>query len=134
MINLYEYRIGNYLQLSDSNDIVEIVSLSLKDKHKIKWKLLDKNNNIAYNPNIILKPITITEEILNNLNFHRDDDNGFIDATFELWLYNMSKNSYDWWIYSYCEVDGKKSFIKKIKYVHELQNIYFIINEEELLF
>ncbi len=99
-----ELRINNYLQDFGGN-IAQVIYLT-KDK-------------------IILEsPIPLTEEWLLKFGFKRQINQPYADYILNDWgiCYEIDTNNYFWYDYDKLE----------IKYVHQLQNIYFALTGDEL--
>lgn len=75
------------------------------------------------------KPIPLTEEWLLKFGFISMYSNYTIKAGD---YYNSIKQDCGKWIYSYDESDAGCYELKEIKYVHQLQNLYFALNDKEL--
>lgn len=90
-------------------------------KEKVKWvnsrviaDIESQNNECLYSP------ITLTEEWLVNFGFKVDGKNyytGLLQVERDLTYFNVWVNA---------------SFTKTIKYVHQLQNMYFVLTGQEL--
>ena len=122
-----ELRIGNFLQ-SDTN-IIKIVGVVKKDiyyyHNKKNLYVLELNN---------FKPIPLTEEWLLRLGFDISSSSG----------YNIKNNGIeiDIWFnddglindiqISSTNISGAYPNIKHFQYVHQLQNLYFALTNEEL--
>ena len=114
-----ELRIGNYIEWVGKHEDSRI--LKLKDFNIVCESL---NNNEPY-----FKPVPITEQQL--LRF------GFKDCGYTFELKRKTKSFIFTW-YSKEVLTGKRSgwYCKKyehIKYVHQLQNLYFALTGGELL-
>jgi len=106
-----ELRIGNYIYFEDE---------LLKFDFEMGW-------NFDY-----IKPIPLTEEWL--LKF------GFVDGSYLYKNYKVKAGDY-WnsvkfyegeWCYNNDDSDAACYFLTTIKYVHQLQNLYFALTNEEL--
>ena len=104
-----ELRIGNYVNIEDT-----ILRIDLQE--------------LYYNSSI-MTPIPLTEEWLLKLGFESMYSKYIVKAGD---YYNSIKQDYGKWIYSYDESDAGCYELKEIKYVHELQNLYFAFNDKEL--
>jgi hypothetical protein len=109
MMNEEELRIGNYVNIEDT-----ILRIDLQE--------------LYYNSSI-MTPIPLTEEWLLKLGFESMYSNYIVKAGD---YYNSIKQDCGKWIYSYDESDAGCYELKEIKYVHELQNLYFALNDKEL--
>lgn len=75
---------------------------------------------------IHIEGIELTEYWFKKAGFHYNDEFKYwIDGTWEL---AFKKDGNLWRVMSHSEYDGSTWFLKKIKYVHEFQNIYYQIN------
>ncbi len=108
-MNEEELRIGNYVNIEDT-----ILRIDLQE--------------LYYNSSI-MTPIPLTEEWLLKLGFESMYSNYIVKAGD---YYNSIKQDCGKWIYSYDESDAGCYELKEIKYVHELQNLYFALNDKEL--
>lgn len=119
-----ELRIGNIAKLKMAGDGVypdEIRSIKASEifalsKHP-EW----------------MTPIPLTEEWLLKFGFGewKEGEKCFYNGTFD-WMLNPYKQY--WHFYAHNEVGGKTWFLKDIQYIHQLQNLYFALTGEELIF
>ena len=73
-----------------------------------------------------IEPITITEEILEKCGFENTHDNEFyatVNNSIEVFIYKDNDSSFR---------IGKNDADIEIKYIHQLQNSYFILTGEQL--
>ena len=72
-----------------------------------------------------VEPIPITAELLTELGFHEVKDTYFSDWH-KGWLKitNNTGQAHPWWVYN--------GFIK-LYYLHQLENLYYLMNKEELI-
>ncbi len=121
MISANELRVGNY-----------VASDHFKDRDVIvKVRLIGQDQAIVEHPNGLSEPmlykgemrgIKLTEELLLNCGFERHPDltwlltNGMI---------TLNTGNHNTWQYS-------KSVLKEIKYLHQLQNVFFALHQREL--
>lgn len=108
-MNEEELRIGNYVNIEDT-----ILRVDLQE--------------LYYNSSL-MNPIPLTEEWLLKFGFESMYSNYIIKAGD---YYNSIKQDCGKWIYSYDESDAGCYELKEIKYVHQLQNLYFALNDKEL--
>ena len=112
-----ELRLGNLILLDGVIIEVSIIDLRVLD-NPMMTKATDK-----------FKPIPLTEEWLIKFGF-RPNKHGYIFDTFRV------KNWVTGFFYGYIPVflDGEEEDIEdvQIKYVHQLQNLYFALTGEEL--
>jgi hypothetical protein len=104
-----EVRIGNYVNIEDT-----ILRIELQE--------------LYYNASI-MTPIPITEEWLLKFGFEKDYSNYIIEAGD--YFHSIKKDGEEW-IYSYDESDACCYELRSIKYIHQLQNLYFALNDKEL--
>lgn len=128
-----ELRIGNYV-FNSAKEICQVSTLS-------KWKEI---HNCSY-----FQPIPLTEEILLKCGFYKDEIKRqskqhsayysieFLDYKYSFAYAEFRKN---WGFYhSYIDApneedNNKFDFIScGIKYLHQLQNLYFALTNEELI-
>lgn len=111
-----ELRIGNYVEFSTPALSINIKELS----HKVSSKDLV---NLEENK-ILLEPIPLTEEWLVKLGFDSTPHHENV-----VYYYNVN---FDFRIEAYS--NGYISFEEwaDLKYVHQLQNLYFALTEQEL--
>jgi len=114
MIQAKELRIGNYLDAAGETEIVtEIYEDYFYTKScKSTWALI--------------KPIPITKEWLIDFGCQYIDDHEYIIKD-DLILENEYTDKGVW---NFCT---EHSWITEIKYIHQLQNLYFAITGKELI-
>ncbi|MDV3882965.1 hypothetical protein CMU04_06490 [Elizabethkingia anophelis] len=108
-----ELRIGNYIKHSELSDITEVIAVG-KDYIHILF-----NNETLYESIKWFTPIPLTEEWL--LKFGFEIDNGWFKIGY-LKLLPIRDLYYR----------AIVPITKDIKYVHQLQNLYFALTGEEL--
>jgi hypothetical protein len=112
-----EFRIGNNITANG-----KIISIGIIKKDFISWEF----SNSVWNPmihisNENLKPILLTESMLDDLGFVYNDLNGD-DGHWEKWSVRILKGE-----------DGLSyNYTTDLKYFHHLQNLYFAITGEEI--
>jgi len=105
-MEIKQLRIGNYVDLSEGFSVHnDILTVSIKN---IGW----------YNE---FKPIPLTEEWLIKFGFEILNKNAIYNYLLLYW--NIKDEEYDF------VREGKAT---TIKYIHQLQNLYFALTEEEL--
>lgn len=118
-----ELRIGNYLYpfKDQAHKVVGIVGNLIGLEFEFNMVIQDDIKNI--------EPIPLTEEWLIKFGF-RPNKHGYIFDTFRV------KNLVTGFFYGYIPVflDGEEEDIEdvQIKYVHQLQNLYFALTGKEL--
>jgi hypothetical protein len=104
-----ELRIGNYINIHNT-----ITCMELNDFHF---------------SSSFIEPVPLTEEWLSKLGFEKKYSNYIIKAGD--YFHSIKKDGKKW-IYSYDESDACCYELRRIKYVHQLQNLYFALNDKEL--
>ena len=75
----------------------------------------------------LLEPIPITEDLLVKMGFYKsqNDESEFYTALWDVFV--IAKDTdYE------CHLMGPDCFLARINYVHQLQNLYFVLTGEEL--
>lgn len=133
-----ELRIGNWYK---SVKFGCPVVCELSDLHELYHRA-----DGAYNyPPIyeVFEPIPLTEEWLLKLGFSKIHESetydvlkvSYIDDEYAYWitgLYLLSKNGDRWCFYQYTDEDTGFEIHSDVKYVHQLQNLYYALTGEEL--
>lgn len=126
MINPTELRIGNWIQLHDGNSRI-VVSLMPADIST--WP--EDKSQVDTKPAKEYEPIHLTEEWLVKFGFGRRlETNGyycFTNGVIEL-NHKFQLELFD----SRPEEETTKNFNPPLQYVHQLQNLYYALNGEEL--
>jgi hypothetical protein len=121
-----ELRIGNYLNGKQGRVIVT----EIRTNNSVKIH----DNTSSFYVEICLTPIEITKEWLLKLGFEYSNfyNNYKIKAG---QYYNSVRYDYEdcEWCYNNDSSDAGCYYVTSIKYVHELQNLYFALNGEELI-
>lgn len=112
-----EFRLGNNITANN-----RVISIGIIEEDFISWKLSDR----VWNPTIHisnenLKPIPLTEAILDDLGFVYNDLNGD-DGYWQKLPFEILQGE-DGFSYNYA-ID--------ISYFHQLQNLYYLITGEEI--
>ena len=116
MIKVQELKIGNRTIQGIVTQIGELITI--KD-----------NNGFDYLHDIELEPIPLTEDVLLKCGFERKDN---CNPNFH--TYNFNKTSVRFSAYGSREITFNYglTLVVHIKYLHQLQNIYFALIGEEL--
>ena len=132
-----ELRIGNYVKFYDpinGTNIYEVYNID--DRGNVS--LDDKGQLVACTVKDI-EPIELTRDILINIGFKRGyneiysktikDDFNEYNISYQ----NVSNNKYSFVAYGYKNnVKIKNVMLNDIKYLHELQNAYFLLTNKEM--
>lgn len=132
-INPEELRIGNTLQYYIGEEGCEWDETTI-DWQDLKW-CTEKNENF----NQVHKPISLSEEWLKGFGFEKAI--GYIRETFDEKSLELAFNTDTAEVQWYCFYrnvnpgmnDDYVALRKNLKYVHELQNLYFALTGEELI-
>jgi len=109
-----ELRIGNSIMQDDELVFVTWWRLELMEKNKIEYN-----------------PISLTEEWLLKFGFkYKKWDDHFIIKNGD--YFNSIKKYDDSWHYNTDESEATCYYLTTIKYIHQLQNLYFALTGEEL--
>ena len=122
-----ELRIGNYYMFADYEGIV------YRQVREIKNNLFGLIGDYDGTNFEICRPIPLTEEWLLKFGFHRHHADYSNDV---IYIKNIdSNNGFEWGVYP--NELGSGIEIKNrilLRYVHQLQNLYFALIGEELIF
>ena len=141
MIDVKELRVGNYI-FQHENKIVRVEQISSKkiELHECERVpvLFTEDQRICYSD--IINPIPITMEFF-RLNgehteiVHNDKSRSLYFKFGSITLESYTDPDYREWLACRVRPDNPRdrNFISNIKYIHQLQNLYFAINQEELI-
>ena len=118
-----ELRIGHFLYFPFSDEIVEVLGLNAyenKDEPKGVGHLISfrKDNSLYFEPIQLLSPIELTKDWLIKFGYTKEDSN--------FWFIGHIVWEYDDGVFI-CDKNGIT-----LKYVHQLQNLYFALTGKEL--
>lgn len=121
-----ELRIGNLVECFGTREVIAI------KKNKIKIQKLTNQGNyiLEWVPTrtMSLEPLPITEQWLSTLGFFIIETNKCVEAFRENFRYSIKQvDDSDQWFWC----DGE-NVITNLKYLHQLQNLYFSLTGEEL--
>lgn len=125
MLKVEDLRVGNHVY-DDYSGIVEVININSQycyvDYKKPTFKAVGRCE-IQY-----IQPIPLTEEWLIKFGFEKDSE--------DIYQYNFFKASFIadnpmWFGQSGCCQD--ETIKENIQYVHQLQNLYFALTNEELI-
>ena len=121
-----ELRIGNYYMFADYNGIVYRQVQEIKHN---QFGLLSDYDKVNFE---ICRPIPLTEEWVLKLGFeYHSFDKNYVIKNKDGYC-NSIKNNDGEWCYNNDISDANCYFIRELKYIHQLQNLYYALNEEEL--
>lgn len=129
MINIEQFRIGNYLLVD--NQLRKICSLNSNGNGEEKLIGFEIADDVEYeNPSSIrLKNVKITDQLLIDLGFS-------YHSHFKLWQHQRPDRTYSIELDNdYFPLDfSHQPIVQHMTYLHQLQNLFFIIQGEELAF
>ena len=121
MIQPNELKIGDWVKDTFNDVIVKVVGIQLENA-VCEWGHLKGEYKCNYE---YLKPIPLTEELIEKQGWYKFDsyyNNGEI---------KICKNE-DWWHLYISDVIHRNIIAVDVKYLHELQNAYFVATKKEL--
>ena len=121
-----DLRIGNYYMFADYDGIVY---RQVKEIKHNKFGLLSDYDGVNFD---ICRPIPITEEWLLKFGFYyQSSDKNYVVKSKQENNNSIKKIDGDW-CYNNDYSDASCYFVRELRYIHELQNLYYALNEEEL--
>lgn len=117
MIKSTELRIGNFLYYKNTNDLATVELI-----HKKHYDCRDEFGN--FTPNGSYEPIPLTKEWFNKFGYYNENR----PDHFEKDEYTI--DAHPFWICNEMFIDDKNGV--RIKYVHQLQNLFFALKQREL--
>lgn len=121
MIQPNELRLGNWVYDAMNDLAVKVIGIEYEHEHCL-WEQLDGK---YLSPCDLLNPIPLTEELIEKQGWEKFDsyyNNGEI---------KICKNE-DWWHLYISDVIHRNIIAVDVKYLHELQNAYFVVTKKEL--
>lgn len=122
MIKANELRVGNVISERDNHRFYKCISI-LEDGVRVKYWSCGETEIISFNK---CMPIPLNSEILEKAGFERMQL-----ATYKRWC-KYHPTFYLQLSKGYYYVVGYKHYPNGIKYLHQLQNLYFALTGEEL--
>ena len=119
-MNPKELRIGNYVNSENGIGKIECIE---------KTRVCVDNDKLTYTPISVIKPILLTEDWLVKFDFTLVEEYRCFDISLGDNLYLSILNCIEFQIGAGLEWISIKD---KIKYVHQLQNLYFALTGKEL--
>lgn len=136
MIQANELRIGNWVHYNNGH-YCEITAIGSRTILGQQFFNIDKGNDHPIIDEHI-NPIPITPEILENAGFKINEDAGnWKHSEMKIWKDKrkmIGEEDGKFYLYNQCEDDYYSWYYPEIKYVHQLQNLYFALTGEELEF
>lgn len=121
-MNARELRIGNYLQNGVSKELLKVIEV--KQDGIITY--VEDRDRFPLEQGWYAEPIPLTEEWFIKFGW-RTRDGSWYQCPFEYWNYDMQRKEL-----TIHESSDGDSFNIKIEYVHQLQNVVFILTGREL--
>ena len=148
VINIRELRIGNELLYKGEAVYVSFLSLDIDDEYQDLLGFVKHASSSGETMDWVrtlypdIQPIPLTEEVLLACNFVKDNYGAFeivggdgkyvSGCKIDLWVKKCLVND-DWvWDISIGEDVESTTNVCYIKYLHQLQNAYFVIHNKEL--
>ena len=119
-----ELRVGNHIQNGIVVEIKHTVS-------RIKYLYLGKEERYCFNDYADLIPIPLTEEWLVKSGFEKVDDSFFLKG-FEVWQTDCGNEKGNEYVGFFYPLRDRGMMDLEIKFIHQLQNLYFALTGEEL--
>lgn len=121
MIKANELRVGNVISERDNHRIYKVLEI-LSNGVRVKYWSCGETEIIPFSK---IMPVQLTDEILEQLGFKKSC------------MYDWSKGNIEILYNDFDEAqlsinEGEYAIGQKIKYVHQLQNLYFALMGEEL--
>jgi len=115
-----QLRLGNYVNYEQTNHIITSINI---DFTVSVWVDNNSTEHLYTHQNNELKPILLTEEWLLNFGFDNTKWGYLLDRDY---CFDIKEMKF--------KIQGNFEFetLKEIKYVHELQNLVFILTDNEL--
>ena len=120
LVQVNELRIGNWVIDNDDNQIAKVTQLEIDENHP---EITD----------VDCQPISITVKWLINFGFKIVRKKSILGEVIDIYQQYLSSRisiftiGYDKWI-----LDINDKDIVEIQYIHQLQNLYFVLTKEEL--
>lgn len=132
MIKPNELRIGNYIYNHFDNILIVSQIVENKGDYYIHTNFI--NGLIAGNGHINNKnPIPLAEDWLLKFNFKKFGEYEIYNSNDYDFQIDKSPNDDEYWCFIGRENKEQRPYCVKIKYVHQLQNLYFALTGEELI-
>lgn len=124
-MDTHELRLGNHIMFSEDGTVFEVTSI---DINGMGVRNEDEEIWIEHD---VFEPIPLTEQWLLELGFRRHHADYSNDV---LYIKNVpNNNEFEWGVYPNELGSGIQiQYRRKLKYIHELENIYFSITNINL--
>lgn len=130
MINANELRIGNLIKRDDH--ILRVVQIKETQMFRVEYVDKSISSNHMFLDHNSAEPIPLTDEILLKCGFIFDKDNEdynlngitLDDRNTDKWSKYINKDEFGIWYLN--------SYLRDIKYLHQLQNLFYSITDTEL--
>lgn len=120
MIAAHELRIGNWVLARP-----EIAGIETESEELVNIQVAFVSKNMAHEE--WLYPIPLTPEILEKCGFEKHHSNYYVDALM------LKPNGNVWEVWLYPAPSPQSAYnATNIRFIHELQNLYFALTGEEL--
>jgi hypothetical protein len=125
-----ELRIGNYIQHFDN--IIKVDTIKKDPAYYLVYGYFLNGHTSAGNQIDAFTPIPLTKEWLLKFGFKKREGNNFCWdlGSFTIGWYG---NCYATWVIILQQENNDLRFHSQIKFIHQLQNLYFALTGEELI-
>jgi len=131
----YELRIGNIITFSDPNcniEVINIVKGIMDRKHEDSELVLLESSHVHIDS---VRGVRLLESDLIDYGFVKEINRH--GHTFKLSNFHLYKGNgwkyYNFGVYDGCNDDDVNTFNLEIKYIHQLQNLYYIFSGKDLV-
>lgn len=137
-MKVQELRIGNWIKAEDIK--VDEICLSEHQGYVVVMYFPDMENILTL-PLNMAQPILLTEELLLGCGFKRERDfsanpnlnNKFLYVKDSCIIFCTEHIGYSYFQFRLIAYEAGKNDVIDLKYVHQLQNLYFAITNKELI-
>lgn len=132
-----ELRLGNYVSISTTGKIKKVVEIYHTDKISLDIRGIDHSGYYGIFRIDEVEGVPITEDRLLALGFLKDYKKGYIgiDVHNSDFVLTAPQVMGEWQEnYAFQYTAGNLSKFRELKYIHQLQNLYFALTGEELYF
>lgn len=131
-ISAQELRIGNYINGSIGDDSELVLCYVTGYDPRDEFIFVSNDNNIHYAEFVDFQPIPLTKEWLLKFGFEKKVEGAYIYKGSEECYYGVlfGEKIYFTIFEDYTFIDRYE--VRSIRYIHQLQNLYFALTDEEL--